>query len=388
MLSGFMAALAGVIIAARLGSGQADIGANIELDVITVVVVGGTALAGGEGAMWRTAVGVGILAVLGNAFDRLQVDTFWQTSDQGRDHRRSRSPWTLTAGGEARPRAGRARATSRRAPRPDCAVGRIRSAISRPKTETEGKERRETWHIPSISRRVISPSGRYRASTSSPHHVRQLLDQTDGADLVLFPSCSRSSCSRRSADWKETPTSELTRVDEYTQDYRALFESEAKERSQYIVAGSHLMKENGRFVNIGHLFEPDGTVHTHVKTHIFPAEAEWHTEEGDEMESIELPFAKVGFNICYEAEIPECSATLTEQGAEIILCPSFTFTEYGFWRVQALRRRRGHREPGVLRALLHGWPTGRATSQRMGAELDPQPLRPPVEPDGIVAQAS
>ena len=78
MLSGFMAALAGVIIAARLGSGQADIGANIELDVITVVVVGGTALTGGEGAMWRTAVGVGILAVLGNAFDRLQVDTFWQ----------------------------------------------------------------------------------------------------------------------------------------------------------------------------------------------------------------------------------------------------------------------------------------------------------------------
>lgn len=83
MLSGFMAALAGVIIAARLGSGQADIGANIELDVITVVVVGGTALTGGEGAIWRTAVGIGILAVLGNAFDRLQVDTFWQMVIKG-----------------------------------------------------------------------------------------------------------------------------------------------------------------------------------------------------------------------------------------------------------------------------------------------------------------
>lgn len=83
MISGFMAALAGVIIAARLGSGQADIGANIELDVITVVVVGGTALTGGEGAMWRTAVGIGILAVLGNAFDRLQVDTFWQLVIKG-----------------------------------------------------------------------------------------------------------------------------------------------------------------------------------------------------------------------------------------------------------------------------------------------------------------
>jgi ribose transport system permease protein len=83
MLSGFMAALAGVIIASRLGSGQADIGANIELDVITVVVVGGTALSGGEGAIWRTAVGIGILAVLGNAFDRLQVDSFWQIVIKG-----------------------------------------------------------------------------------------------------------------------------------------------------------------------------------------------------------------------------------------------------------------------------------------------------------------
>jgi ribose transport system permease protein len=83
MLSGFMAALAGVVIASRLGSGQANIGENIELDVITVVVVGGTALSGGEGAIWRTAVGIGILAVLGNAFDRLQVDTFWQIVIKG-----------------------------------------------------------------------------------------------------------------------------------------------------------------------------------------------------------------------------------------------------------------------------------------------------------------
>jgi predicted amidohydrolase len=165
-------------------------------------------------------------------------------------------------------------------------------------------------------------------------HVRGLLDQTTGADLVLFPELFTSELFTVFQDWRDTPASELTRVDEFTSEYRDLFRTEATERSQYIVAGSHLMKENGRYVNVGHLFEADGTMHTHVKTHIFPAEAEWHTEEGDAMEPITLPFAKVGFNICYEAEIPECSATLTEQGVEIILCPSFTFTEYGFWRVR------------------------------------------------------
>nr|WP_306752954.1 nitrilase-related carbon-nitrogen hydrolase [Paracoccus sp. M09] len=52
------------------------------------------------------------------------------------------------------------------------------------------------------------------------------------------------------------------------------------------------------------------------------------------MEAFQLPFAKVGFNICYKAEIPECSASLAEQGVEIILTSSATFTEQGFWRVR------------------------------------------------------
>jgi ribose transport system permease protein len=38
------------------------------LDVIAIVVVGGTSLYGGEGAVWRTAVGLAIFAVLSNVF--------------------------------------------------------------------------------------------------------------------------------------------------------------------------------------------------------------------------------------------------------------------------------------------------------------------------------
>ena len=83
VLSGALAGLAGLIIASRLSEGQADMGQNVELEVITIVVVGGTALTGGEGAMWRTAVGIAILAVMGNAFDHLQISTFWQEIIEG-----------------------------------------------------------------------------------------------------------------------------------------------------------------------------------------------------------------------------------------------------------------------------------------------------------------
>lgn len=165
-------------------------------------------------------------------------------------------------------------------------------------------------------------------------HVRGLLDQARDADLVLFPELFTIELFTTFPDWKETPVSELGRIDEFTRDYRSLFEREAKERSQALVAGSHLVEEDGRYLNVGHLYEADGTLHTRAKTHIFPAEGDWATEEGDMLEAIDLSFAKVGFNICYEAEIPECAATLAEQGAEIVLCPSFTFTEYGFWRVR------------------------------------------------------
>ena len=183
---------------------------------------------------------------------------------------------------------------------------------------------------------VVRPVGSFDEFAA---HARGLLDKAAGADLVLFPELFTIELFTTFPDWMDRPVSELTRIHRYgntcyTEDYRRLFESEARERGQHIVAGSHLEKKGGRYLNVAYLYGPDGLVHTHDKTHIFPAEAEWSTEEGDTIEMVELPFAKVGFNVCYEAEIPECAASLAEQGAEIILCPSLTFTEEGFWRVR------------------------------------------------------
>lgn len=172
------------------------------------------------------------------------------------------------------------------------------------------------------------------------NRVKALLDQTDNAELVLFPELFTIELFTTLPNWKNRPISDLVEIAQFTDQYKTLFLEEAKKRGQYIVGGSHLEKvapkdgEVERFENIGHIFCPDGTIFSHSKTHIFPAEAGWHTSEGDKMEVFKLPFAKVGFNICYETEIPECSASLAEQGVEIILTPSATFTEQGFWRVR------------------------------------------------------
>jgi ribose transport system permease protein len=82
-LSGLSAGVAGILFGSRLGLGQADVAGGFEIDVVTAIVIGGTAIGGGSGAMWRTAVGVGVLAVLDNGLDAVQVQPNKQTIIKG-----------------------------------------------------------------------------------------------------------------------------------------------------------------------------------------------------------------------------------------------------------------------------------------------------------------
>ena len=83
VMSGTCAAMAGVLTSSRTGSAQADIGIGLELSAITAVVVGGTSIFGGEGAVWRTVVGVMLLQTIGNAFNLLGVDPTYKQVVQG-----------------------------------------------------------------------------------------------------------------------------------------------------------------------------------------------------------------------------------------------------------------------------------------------------------------
>jgi ribose transport system permease protein len=75
VVCGLVTAFAGAMIASTLSTGQTDQIPTIALDAIAAVVIGGTSLYGGEGAMWRTAVGVLILATINNLFSSLAVET-------------------------------------------------------------------------------------------------------------------------------------------------------------------------------------------------------------------------------------------------------------------------------------------------------------------------
>jgi ribose transport system permease protein len=82
-LSGLASGIAGVLAASRTSSAQPDLGSGLELTAIAAAVVGGVSIMGGEGAVWRGVLGVLTLAIIGNGFDLLGIETTYQMLVQG-----------------------------------------------------------------------------------------------------------------------------------------------------------------------------------------------------------------------------------------------------------------------------------------------------------------
>lgn len=78
MVSGILAAIAGFILTARLGTAQPTAGTGLELSAIAAVIIGGTSLAGGRGALLGTFVGAILLAMIDNGLNLLNVSPFLQ----------------------------------------------------------------------------------------------------------------------------------------------------------------------------------------------------------------------------------------------------------------------------------------------------------------------
>jgi ribose transport system permease protein len=77
-LSGLFAAIAGIAVTARLRAGLPTSGTFLELFAVAAVVLGGSSLYGGRGAIWRTLVGVILIAMIQNGLNLLNVSAPYQ----------------------------------------------------------------------------------------------------------------------------------------------------------------------------------------------------------------------------------------------------------------------------------------------------------------------
>jgi L-arabinose transport system permease protein len=78
LIQGLVAALAGIILASRMTSGQPNAGEGFELNVISACVLGGVSLMGGRASISGVLVGVLIMGTVQNAMSLMNIDAFYQ----------------------------------------------------------------------------------------------------------------------------------------------------------------------------------------------------------------------------------------------------------------------------------------------------------------------
>jgi predicted amidohydrolase len=218
--------------------------------------------------------------------------------------------------------------------------------------------------------------------------VHSLMSQVPmDSDYVLFPELFTVGLLTTFPGSEQFGDSDMYRLDAFTEKYKELFSQLAKTRKQVIVAGSHFERQGEEYFNIGYIFDENGSAFQHKKTHLFPSESLFPASEGNKLEVFEIGPAKIGMAICYEAEIPEISRVLAVAGAEIIFCPSYTFSEAGFWRVRHCAHARAiENQVYFVHCPTVGNP-GSPVHAGYGRAAILSPCDSPWSPNGIVVEA-
>jgi len=82
-LTGFITAIAGIVLSSRMYSGQPTAGQGYELDAVAACVLGGASMSGGTGRLTGTLYGALVIGVLNNGLNILNINSFWQLIAKG-----------------------------------------------------------------------------------------------------------------------------------------------------------------------------------------------------------------------------------------------------------------------------------------------------------------
>lgn len=130
------------------------------------------------------------------------------------------------------------------------------------------------------------------------------------ADLVCFPE----SC--LGEDFLSIKCKEIKSI-----------QKKCKEKSIYCIFGAHI-KENSKIFNSAILVDRLGEIqYTYKKVNLFPNLDLEQTLPGKENEVIETDFGKIGIIICWDFAFPEYIKKLSNDGAQIIFCPSYLLND-------------------------------------------------------------
>jgi predicted amidohydrolase/GNAT superfamily N-acetyltransferase len=153
------------------------------------------------------------------------------------------------------------------------------------------------------------------------------------SDFALFPELFNAPLM---AEFNHLSEAQAVRgLAKYTDEIVQRFSKLSVSYNINIITGSMPKIKEDRLYNIGYLCKRDGSIDFYEKLHITPLESRiWGMQGGQSLKAFDTDCGKIGILICYDAEFPELSRILAEQGMDILFIPFLTDTQNGYSRVR------------------------------------------------------
>jgi predicted amidohydrolase len=157
-----------------------------------------------------------------------------------------------------------------------------------------------------------------------------------GAQLLVFPEyASMELASLFGESVYASLPAQLSAMQTCLADYLALYQDLARRHRLHILAGSYPVAEGGNYFNRAYLIGPGGETAYQDKLVMTRFEHEhWGITPGNEIKVFHTALGRIGVSICYDSEFPLIARAQAEAGADIVLAPSCTESESGYYRVR------------------------------------------------------
>lgn len=165
--------------------------------------------------------------------------------------------------------------------------------------------------------------------------VREAAGQ--GARLLVFPEYgSMELASILGADIYRDLHKQIQEMQRFHQDFLELHQSLSRQFDVLILAATFPVQlSDGQFRNRAYLVSPDGVTGFQDKLVMTRFENEqWSISAGDEIKVLDTDLGRIAVNVCYDAEFPLIANAQVATGVDLILVPSCTDTQAGFYRVR------------------------------------------------------
>ena len=153
------------------------------------------------------------------------------------------------------------------------------------------------------------------------------------SDFAVFPELLTTQL--LSAIPEKDPAKSVRELTRHTDAYIEHFQELAVGYNVNIVAGTHLVEEEGRLTNVAFLFRRDGTIERQTKLHVTPNEKRWWgIDGGRRLNVMDTDVGRIAIHVCYDVEFPEVSRMAVDAGARILFVPYCTEDRQGHLRVR------------------------------------------------------